>query len=175
MQALVSAYRAPGARPDYPLFDSMIRYIENVPDRIHHPKEDATLFPAVIASGTDGRDLVAKLERDHADGPGMLGDLRRAFEACQRGEPNALNRLSTALDEFTEFYWSHMRMEEEELLPLAVKTLSEQQWDEVSRAFSDSRDPLFDAAMTEEYRALYKRIAELAPKSVRALLESVDS
>jgi branched-chain amino acid transport system ATP-binding protein len=109
MQALVARYREASARPDHELFESMLKYVEEVPDRMHHPKEDQVLFPAVAGHGPIGKAMVEELEREHARGAPMLARLRRALEAFRRNEDNSLNQLATAVDEFAEFYWMHMR------------------------------------------------------------------
>jgi hemerythrin-like domain-containing protein len=171
MQALVVRYREPDSKPDYGLFDSMLRYIENVPDRLHHPKEDQLLFVAVLQHAPNGKALVRELEQDHARGTPMLLELRRAFYAFRSGETNALNQLATAIDEFAEFYWWHMRKEELQLLPLALAHLSDSDWRRVDSAFGDNTDPLFGSELTDEYRRLYQNIAELAPRHLRSLLE----
>jgi hemerythrin-like domain-containing protein len=150
----------------------MLRYIENVPDRLHHPREDEVLFPAVARDPGAGRNLVTDLEREHARSAPMLAELRRSLGSLRKNEPNALNQLATAVDEFAEFYWWHMRKEEEQLLPLALRHLGTEEWQRVDSAFGNNTDPLFGAELAEEYRQLYQRIAELAPRSLRALLES---
>ncbi len=172
IQALVARYREPASVRDYELLDSMLRYIENVPDRLHHPKEDRVLFPAIVLRARDGQALVRELERDHARDAPMLAELRRAFRVFREDGVNALNQLATAADEFTEFYLDHMRKEEEQLLPLAAVTLSPEDWQRVDSAFSNNADPLFDAELTDEYRRLYDHITELTPRPLKSLLES---
>jgi hemerythrin-like domain-containing protein len=100
MQALVARSRDPGATPDIGLLEAMLRYVENVPDRLHHPREDQVLFPAMRRSPGAGRDLVGELEREHARGAPMLAELRRALGALRGKEANALKQLATAVDEF---------------------------------------------------------------------------
>src|SRR5438093_996925 len=107
MQVWTVHTRGPGVRPKLALFDAMLRYVENVPDRLHHPKEDGVLFPAV-ARLERARAVVAELEREHAQGAAMLGELRQAFHSLIQKTPNALNQLSASVDDFAEFYWAHM-------------------------------------------------------------------
>ena len=45
------------------------------------------------------------------------------------------------MDRYIDFYLSHMRIEEEEVLPLALKHLSAEDWKELDTAFAN-RDPL---------------------------------
>lgn len=171
MQALVARYRDPGAERNFELFEAMVRYIENVPDRVHHPKEEQVLFPALARRTGECKKLVAALEREHARGEPMITALRGALHAFNCGTANSLNQLATAVDEFAEFYWHHMRTEEQQLLPLAVAHLTAEDWHRVESAFGDNIDPLFGAELTEVYRRLYQRIVELTPTPLKSYLE----
>ncbi|MEQ1806369.1 MAG: hemerythrin domain-containing protein [Burkholderiaceae bacterium] len=169
MRILVAQFRESGATPDTELFESMLRYVENVPDRLHHPREDQTLFPAVRAGDPAAAALIAGLEREHARAAAMLAQLRRALAALREGGANAVNVLGEALDEFADFYWAHMRAEEERLLPAALACLSADDWERIERAFCDSRDPLFDAPRAAEYAELFQFIATHAPPRAATL------
>jgi hemerythrin-like domain-containing protein len=70
-----------------------------------------------------------------------------------------------AVDNYADFHWKHMRKEEQELLPLAEKHLSAQDWEVIDRAFDANRDPI--AGVREnDFRALFTRIVNLAPAPV---------
>lgn len=171
MQAWVVQCREPGAKPDFNLFAAMLRYVEEVPDRIHHPQEDAVLFPA-IADAPGARSVIAELEREHASGGAMLRLLRESYEAMKCGAPNALNRLSTAMDDFSEFYWAHMRKEEQTLLPLAAAALAPSQWEGIEKAFVAVNDPLFGSELAETYRQLYEYIAARMPDPIKGYVQA---
>jgi hemerythrin-like domain-containing protein len=172
MQALIARYRDAGGELNFELFDAMLRYIENVPDRLHHPKEDQVLFPALVRRASEGKKLVGELERDHARGEPMITALRGAFHAFSYGTVNGLNQLATAVDEFAEFYWDHMSREEQQLLPLAVAHLTPADWQRVESAFGDNTDPLFGAKLADDYRQLYQAIVELTPSPLKSYLEA---
>jgi len=172
MLALVSRYRDASEKRDFKLFDALLRYVENVPDHLHHPKEDRVLFPALVRRTGENWKLIDELERDHARGEPLLAALRGAFQAFSYGTPNGLNQLATRVDEFAEFYWDHMRREEQQLLPLALKYFTEEDWRQVESAFGDNADPLFGAELADEYRQLYGFIVESVPASLKSYLES---
>jgi hemerythrin-like domain-containing protein len=170
MQALVTRWRSPEEKRDLGLFESMLRYIENVPDRIHHPKEDRALFPAIERRSRQAAELIAQLGREHARGESMLAAVRAALRRLEGAEPNALEGLATAVEEFAEFYWWHLHREEEQLIPLACSCLAESDWREIEAAFASNTDPLFGADCAAEYRTLYDRIAELTDKPLKSLV-----
>jgi hemerythrin-like domain-containing protein len=171
MQAWVARARNRDGERKFELFDSMLRYIENVPDRIHHPKEDQVLFPALARRMSAAAALINGLQRDHARGEPLIAVLRSAFQAYSNGTPNGLNQLATAVDEFAEFYWDHMRREELQLLPLAHDHLTADDWQSVASAFGDNTDPLFGAELADDYRHLYQYIAELTSAPLKSYLE----
>ena len=171
MQAWISRVRDAGGDRNVELFDAMLRYIENVPDRLHHPKEDQVLFPALTRNSPAAMQLIGRLERDHVRGTPLIGALRSAFHAFSYGTANGLNQLATAVDDFAEFYWDHMRTEEKQLLPLALAHLTAGDWQRVASAFGDNTDPLFGAQLADEYRELYRCIVELTPAPLKYYLK----
>jgi branched-chain amino acid transport system ATP-binding protein len=172
MQALVVRYRGVGSRQDFTLFEAMLAYVENVPDQVHHPKEDAVLFPPLVRRTKQGKQLVDELERDHARGRAMRAALHDALRACRDGAIEGLDRLGLGVDEFAEFHVEHMRKEEEELLPLALTHLTVDEWQCVERAFGDATDPRFSADLAGDYRRLYQCIAEQMPPPLGSYLAS---
>ena len=172
MQAWVVQGREPRATRDLELFETMLRYVEEVPDRFHHPQEDGILFPAVrLVAG--GARIVERLERDHEAGAPMLGLLHEALKALRAGAPNAYNRLASAVDEFAEFYWAHMREEERSLLPLAAAALGPAEWERIDGAFAAMGDPLASPSASAEYSRLYRYIAARTQEPMRGYLEAI--
>ena len=172
MQAWIARCRNAGSERNFELFGAMLRYIEVVPDRLHHPKENEVLFSALVRRASAAKILVEHLERDHARSDSMLAAVRGAFSTYRNGEANGLNQLATRVDEFAEFYWDHMRKEEQQLLPLAITHLAPADWQRVESAFGDNTDPLFGAELADDYRELYQSIVELTPAPLKEYLES---
>ena len=56
--------------------------------------------------------------------------------------------------------------EEEEVLPLAIKNLTAQDWTELDTAFLANRDPLTGHEAADEYRPLFQQILNRAPAPV---------
>jgi hemerythrin-like domain-containing protein len=171
MQALVTQWRVPASAPDVGLFDALLGYIEAVPDRLHHPKEDTVLFPAIRRHSEAGSALIDELAREHARAEGLVATVRATLPALARRDPNAIEQVATAVDEFAEFYWWHMRKEEERLLPVAYACLSDAEWREIGAAFEANVDPLFGPGRSAEFARLYERIVALTPPPLRSLLD----
>lgn len=148
----------------------MLRYVKEVPHGLHHPREDRALFP-LLAGEAKAAAILAELSREHEAASPLLAHVEATFHDLGRASPTSLNALSTAVDEFAEFYWALMRKEEEALIPLAQTALGEAQWARVASAVCDTSDPLFRADVAAEYRRLYGHIASLSPVDLRAYLD----
>jgi hemerythrin-like domain-containing protein len=172
IQLMVAHYRHDGTERDFELFDAMLRYIENVPNLLHHPKEDNVLFSPLLRYTASEKRLVYELETEHETGGRRLVSLRRSFHAFRNGVANGPILLTAAADEFTEFYRAHMQKEERQLLPLAVARLTAGEWQRVESAFGDKSDPLYGADIADDYQQLYQCIIELSPESLRLHFEN---
>jgi len=152
-------------RPDWRAFRAMLRYIDEFPERLHHPKEDQFLFARLAARSQQARALVEELTRDHVAGTRLIRDLERAFLFLEEGWPAGRLEFHSALQDYAAFHWAHMRKEEEQLLPLARRYLSAEDWNAIDAAFAANSDPV--AGMREhDFRQLFSRIAHLAPAPI---------
>ena len=58
---------------------------------------------------------------------------------------SAFPEFSSRAAEFAVFHWEHMRLEEDELIPLARLHLTGADWDAIDAAFLGHTDPLLGA------------------------------
>ena len=65
-------------RPRFQVLRSMLRYIDEYPERLHHPKEDEHLFARVAARAPQARKLIDELKKEHGQGAGLIRELERA-------------------------------------------------------------------------------------------------
>ena len=152
---------------DFTLLAAMLYYIDAVPERLHHPKEDRYLFAALRIRDPSQATLIDRLEREHQRSPQLIGELERALVHWQGGAPYGLERFARALGDLSEFHWTHMRAEENELLPLAERALTEADWTRIAEAFCANEDPLFGLRRRQEFDRLYQRIINLSPRKLK--------
>lgn len=158
----VREVRAARAAPDFRLLAAMLWYIDNFPEKLHHPKEDRHLFPRVRARHPDAQAMLELLEREHATGAIKIRDLHRALTRYQAAWPAGTAEFADEVERFATFQWDHMRREERELLPLAQAALTREDWAELDEAFLANRDPLAGADDTADFDALFGKIVTLA-------------
>ncbi len=152
-------------RPDFAALGAMVYYIDTFPERLHHPKEDEHLFARVLQRAPEAAPLVRRLQAEHLEGMQRVRDLERTLLALEQTWPQGAAAFAVTVDDYAEFHLRHMRCEEQELLPLAERTLAAEDWAAIEAAFAANDDPLAGVG-EREYRRLFQRIAERAPAPV---------
>lgn len=165
LKQLARQARDARVRPDFKVFRAMLRYIDEYPERLHHPKEDQYLFARLAARAPEARPLIDELHAEHVRGAALVRELERALVFFEDEWPGGAREFQSAADAYAEFHWQHMTKEEDRLLPLAEKHLTPEDWQAIDAAFAGNTDPL--AGMRErEFEHLFSRIANLAPAPI---------
>lgn len=163
---LIAEIRAGRLTPDFRLWWAIVSYIERFPEGLHHPREDDVLFKR-LQSRTDAADtLLDALEAEHRGGHERVRTLQLALGRYEAGVPDAFEDFASRIETFAQFNWKHMKMEENELFPIAERHLTEQDWEEIANAFRDNNDPMFGTQRADHFRELFRRIVNLAPPPI---------
>lgn len=165
LKSLTDMARDPNARPKFEVFHAMIYYIDSFPERMHHPKEDKYLFARLLQRDPSARALVEDLQAEHVASAQLVRDLERSLLDYEQSWPAGAARFAEAVEAYSEFHWRHMRKEERELLPLAERALTAEDWSEIDAAFAGNRDPIADLRAAD-FDSLYQRIVCLAPAPI---------
>ena len=163
MQYLVRQIRFQLAEPDFALLDAMVHYIQIVPERFHHPKEDRYLFRLLRERDPAAAALLDRLHEDHRVGADKLRRLTQALGHYEQEGEKAFAAFAALIGDYAAFHWDHMRREETEVLPRAIQLLTSADWEEIDAAFMGHTDALFTANAADDYNELFKRIVQLAP------------
>ena len=166
LQRLVADIAEHHSGDDFTLLAAALYYIDDFPERFHHPKEDRYLFNALRRRTTQFNILLDELQAEHIRGAQMNSHLQRAFVHYQGGAPDGIKPFRAAVDAYAGMLRDHMRTEEE-LLAQPLGCLIEQDWQEIEAAFDANDDPLFGEHQREEFRKLYFRIVNLLPSKMR--------
>jgi len=165
LQHLARMAQDPGVKADFNAFHAMIHYIDAFPERLHHPKEDQVLFARLAQKSAEARPLVDKLKAEHVEGARLVRDLEAAVRKYEELWPRGAQDFAAAVQAYADFHWRHMRSEELDLLPLAERALSEEDWAAVEHAFAQNEDPIADLR-GQDFDKLYTRILSLAPAPI---------
>ncbi|MEO8299760.1 MAG: hemerythrin domain-containing protein [Burkholderiales bacterium] len=163
---LMSEHHHNGTPPPFTVLRAMLFYMDEFPERLHHRKESQLLFPKIRARSSEGAASLDRLDHDHASGEKAIRDLEHALVAYEMLGASRRAAFEQALTRYVDFYRDHMRLEEDVVLPLAQKVLTEADWVELDAAFEQNRDPLLGHAPDGEYAALFHHIVQIAPAPV---------
>ena len=161
LRFVVGEIRSGKLQPDFRLLAAMVDYITQVPDKVHHPKEDKYFFPALRARSAEAAALIDFLEQQHAEGYRMTAKLQQALIHYQSVGAAGFAAFDELVQAYLDFNWTHLNREESELLPLARKALSAEDWKELDAAFSANFDPY--AGAEGEFADLFHRIVNMTP------------
>jgi len=138
-------------------------YVADFPERQHHRKESELLFPKLRARAPWARDLLDRLEEEHARSEFWIHTLEHALTAWEVIGEARRAAFETAVQRYTEFYLGHMALEEREVMPLALQALTTADWNELDDALAPEPDPLTGLEPEAAYRALFDRIVFTVP------------
>jgi hemerythrin-like domain-containing protein len=145
---------------------AMLFYIDEFPERLHHPKESDLLFPRIARHAPELMPVIGRLESDHMKGEGKVRALQHLLLAWELIGESRREAFLDAAQEYMEFYLEHMRIEETQILPAAEKLLAPEEWEVLDAAFLASRDPLAGGLREPVYDRLFTRIVMTAPSPI---------
>jgi len=161
--------RGPGKNPDnyFAVLSAMLFYIDEFPERLHHPKESELLFPPVARLAPETTELIARLDRDHDKGESTVRELSHLLQAWELIGDSRRPAFEATAKRYLAFYLEHMRQEETVIIPTALKVLKEADWKELDAAFATNCDPLTGKTPRDPvYDRLFTRIVSLAPAPI---------
>ena len=136
------------------------------PEALHHPKEDAYLFPKLKARTSEFNAVLAELEMQHVTGRKVVDALEASVAGYEADPARGLPGFADAVARFATMQMEHMMLEAKVIIPAARKHLTDDDWAEIAAAFGTNGDPRFSVDADEEYRQLFARILNLAPEGV---------
>jgi hemerythrin-like domain-containing protein len=163
MLYLVRDIRLRRSPPRFDVLAAMVEYINAVPERLHHPKEEAYLFRLLAMRYPDAGRLIGDLQDEHRSGATMIRALEQALERYRQGGVEEFQAFAEAAANYAALQWRHMRTEEDLLIPLARVHLTAEDWRQIDAAFRGHDDPLSGVEVQREYENLFRRIVRLAP------------
>jgi hemerythrin-like domain-containing protein len=153
-------------QPDFRLLRAMVHYLDAYPEQRHHPKEDQYLFARLKLRTDEGADALARLEQEHAGGGARIKALEAALHQYASGDKDGFDAFSRAFENFADFYRNHMLLEEREVLPLARKYFTAEDWEAVAQGFRRNEDPMGGTRESEDFQKIFSRLVAAAPPPI---------
>ena len=115
------------------------------------------------APGRRCRALLDRLDDDHARGERKIRNLEHALLGFEMMGESRRMEFESAVGRFADFYLEHMALEKREILPLAERVRTPEDWRELDEAFSANRETLTGCTPDAPYQALFTRIVNMGP------------
>lgn len=169
LQHMVHDLAAEHGHEDFRMLAAALWYIDDFPERCHHPKEDEYVFKALRKRTAAFNERLDELQAEHIRSGQLILQLYRALARYQGGAPGAFGEFRSLVDAYATMLYDHMH-KEDVLLAEARDTLPGDDWAGIAAVFAENKDPLFGAEPTREFGRLYTRIVNLLPHRMRRQL-----
>jgi len=142
------------------MLQHILAYIQEYPERVHHPAEDA-MFSVILNNGVSDRKFrkdIATIMKDHSE---IEAVTRNAIEAVDsmiiKARPDITStgeKLSTVISRQR----SHILFEEMNIYPHVTKYLDDDDWEKISDLGADDTDPVFGDEIKTGYEHVFKAL-----------------
>jgi hemerythrin-like domain-containing protein len=167
MRLMVQMGPSDNARNFFDVLRGMLFYIDEFPERLHHPKESALLFSKIVQLAPHVAWAVDKLEHDHMSSEKAARDLQHLLLSWELLGSSKRAAFEEAIDKYIDFYLAHMHLEESLILPEVERCFSAHDKRVLDEAFAENNDPLTGhGPPTQEYEKLFSRIVTRAPSPI---------
>jgi hemerythrin-like domain-containing protein len=167
MRLMVEKGPSDNRRQFFDVLRGMLFYIDEFPERLHHPKESNLLFPKVVMLAPKVMGAVDKLERDHMRSEKAARDLQHMLLAWDLLGSGRRAAFEEAMGQYIDAYLEHMNLEENVILPEAERCFSDEDWQLLNEEFAKNADPLTGQYRpTEAYERLFTLIVTRAPSPI---------
>ena len=144
-------------RPDYEIFQAIIEYFEDFPDKCHHPKEDV-VFQILKQRSPEVAGAVGDIEADHRLEAERLRRFSQMVGDILADQEIPRASFHIAAEDFIDHQRRHMIKEESMLFPAALDVLTAEDWAQIDARIDERKDPMFDGAVQERFRTLHDTI-----------------
>jgi hemerythrin-like domain-containing protein len=171
LMQMVKRGPSPDGKDQHELYFDVLRamlfYIDEFPEKLHHPKESDLLFPRVARAAPHVMSAIDQLERDHGAGELRVRELMHLLMAWEYLGDTRRKAFEDEVTAYVDFYLQHMRLEETVVLPEAEKHLTDADWHALNAAFATNQDPLSNRVPRDpQFDRLFTRIVMRAPAPV---------
>lgn len=146
-----------GKVPDYSLMRSIIVYIQEYPEQIHHPLED--MIYSILLKRVDDVEFVQELITEHTQLEVVTRRLRDSIESLS-SDIASKEQLKQQLSEFLVGQRQHIYTEEIKVYPLVQSVLTKEDWRQLQSMVPILDGPIFGRRTRDDYERLYREIED---------------
>jgi nucleotide-binding universal stress UspA family protein/hemerythrin-like domain-containing protein len=147
---------------DLGMMRAAMYYLREFPERLHHRREEETLFALLRQRSPASQVQIDELELEHQQGRAAFANLEQALTAFEASGASGRAAFAAQLERYAQQQWAHMAKEETQILPLASEHLTQADWQSIANAFELHRDPRFDLETESGFVSVFRRLMDLA-------------
>ena len=141
--------------PDCTLMRSIIVYIQEYPEQIHHPLED--MIYSILLERVNDAEYVQELISEHTQLEVVTRELSESLESfLECADSN--EKLKKQLSEFLVMQRKHIYIEESEVFPLAQSALTKEDWKRLRYMVPILDEPICGRRTWSDYDRLSREI-----------------
>ena len=144
-----------GKTPDYSLMQSIIDYIQEYPEQVHHPLED--MIYTILLERVDDAEFVQELISEHTQLEVVTRELRESLESIP-GCAASKEKLKQHLSQFLVGQRKHIYIEESEVFPLVKSALTKEDWKRLQYMTPILDEPICGRRRWSDYERLSRDI-----------------
>jgi hemerythrin-like domain-containing protein len=144
-------------RPDYEIFQAIIEYFKDFPDKCHHPKEDV-VFQILKQRSPAVAGAVGDIESEHRLEAERLRRFAQMVDDILADQEIPRDSFHIAAEDFIDHQRRHMAKEEQLLFPAALETLTPEDWAKIDARLDERKDPMFDGVVQGRFQNLHATI-----------------
>ncbi len=161
LRFVVDGIAAGRFEPDFKLLSAVLDYASDMPEKLHHPKEEEFLHKRLREKCPEAVPALDRLVEDHRNSPDAVRRLAEALVHFQARGAEGFPRFEAAAREFVAGNFEHMNREEKDVMPLARRALDAADWAAIDAEFERNADPWKGEA--GRFEALFHVIVDLVP------------
>ena len=136
------------------LLGNAIGYMRNYPGVIHHPTEEL-IFSRLVSNAPENRALCARLHDQHEVFREQESVLLHRIRNAQGGDLDACRDIKRVGTAYCAEHANHIRLEELDMFPQAIRWLDAYDWDQVGTAARSIIDPALGREDLKQYDNLF--------------------
>jgi len=155
---LIDIYR--GSSQSYPMIRRLLAYIQNHPERMHHPAEEA-IFSVIFKNELGNRKFsedVKTLMKDHSEIEGIMRDAAEAVGTMLIDRNPDITDFGNKLSALINRQRSHLLFEEMNIYPYIAGHLGKDDWAEIAVLVPDYDHSIFGDQVRKEHELIFKAL-----------------
>jgi hemerythrin-like domain-containing protein len=156
-----------GDSPNFELVLDIVSYLRDYSDQVHHPREDEA-FKRLARYAPELRPILVRLQQEHRVIAQSGDRLRELVEEAASDAVVPRADIEAAASTYIVYYRNHIATEENEVLPVAAYTLTDDDWVAAKDAAPAKVNPLLAGDADDRFKRLRRRIAWETPSDHHA-------